>query len=157
MSKKKAAKKAETQPEMVLKEDYDVLVNQLQRLQAEFENFRKRVEDEKAQLSDFAQSKVIVELLPAVDNFGLALSSQGSNEDLKKGVEMIYAQFVDTLEKLGVTTIQTEDQMFDPRLHEALMSEEKEGVERNTIIQELQKGYMFKERVIRCAKVKVAK
>jgi len=153
--------KKEKQPaeqKTVPKEQYEEIVDQLKRLQAEFDNYRKRVEEEKAALSQFAQAQVILEILPVLDNFGLALATNTNNaEDMKKGIDMIYSQFVDTLEKHGVKAIETKDKVFDPELHEALMSEEKEGVKEGMILEEMQKGYTFNDKVIRCSKVKVAK
>jgi molecular chaperone GrpE len=138
------------------------LVETLQRLQAEFENYKKRVEKENAEYCLLANGQLIRELLPVLDNFELALGHVKPEEKqdggLSKGMELIYAQLVSILEANGVTPIQpAEGERFDPYCHEAMLTEQKEGVERNTILEVLQRGYMLRGRVLRTAKVKVTK
>ncbi|RME32199.1 nucleotide exchange factor GrpE [Candidatus Woesearchaeota archaeon] len=134
------------------------LVEQLQRLQAEFENYKKRTEREFSEYRERVTGDVLTTILPVLDNFELALKNAKPEEKdgFYKGVELLYAQLAGVLHELGVEEIPTEGR-FDPRLHEAMLTEEQQGVEKNTIIEVLQKGYRLKERVLRTAKVKVAK
>lgn len=128
-----------------------------QRLKAEFENYRKRMEKEKAQMIDYGQETVIFELLPIIDNFERALTSSGDYNSLKEGIELIYRQFKKVLDKFGVREIEAEGQIFDPYKHHAVMQEEMEGKQANEIIEVFQKGYYLKDKVIRPSLVKVAK
>lgn len=137
--------------------EQEELVGQLQRLQAEFENYKRRVEQERESSKQQACATFISGLLPIIDNFELALTNTKSDEgSYAKGVEMIYAQLRDYLEGLGVTEIAAKGK-FDPTKHEALMTEERKGAEEGTIIEVLQRGYELHGRVLRTAKVKVAK
>ncbi|HHV73997.1 nucleotide exchange factor GrpE [Thermoanaerobacterium sp. R66] len=132
-----------------------------QRLKAEFENYRKRTEKEKADLVEYGKEQVILEILPVVDNFERALeASHGDSEEIasfKEGVNLIYRQFKGVLEKLGVKEIESLGQIFDPYKHHAVMQEEVEDKKENEIIEVFQKGYMFNNKVIRPSMVKVAK
>ncbi len=152
-SKQEGAK--EKQNEKLKSEE---LVAQLQRLQAEFENYKKRTEREFAAYKEVAMGACISALLPVIDNLELALKNATKEEKdgFYKGIELVYAQFLSILHELGVEEIKTEGR-FDPRLHEALLAEAHEGSEKNTILEVLQKGYRLKDRVLRTAKVKVAK
>lgn len=129
------------------------LTEDLQRLQAEFENFRKRTEKEKADYCRYAKSDIIQKLLPIVDNFELAMKNTDKPDDFIKGIGMVYAHFKDVLRKEGVEEIEAVGKQFDPNLHEAMLSEpsEQEGV----VLDELQKGYMLEDRVLRHTQVKV--
>jgi len=139
-----------------LKEDQiKDLTETLQRLQAEFENYKKRIEKEKAEFTDFCKAELIKKLLPIIDNFELALKNE-ADEEFKKGVELIYAQLFEVLENEGLKPIDCSNKKFDPYCHEALIQEESDK-ESGTVIEELQKGYLLKDKVIRHAKVKVAK
>jgi molecular chaperone GrpE len=138
------------------------LVETLQRLQAEFENYKKRVEKENAEYCLQANGQLIRELLPVLDNFELALGHVKPEEKqdggLYKGMELIYVQLVGILETNGVTPIQpAEGEKFDPYCHEAMLAEQKEGVEKNRVLEVLQRGYMLKGRILRTAKVKITK
>jgi molecular chaperone GrpE len=138
------------------------LVETLQRLQAEFENYKKRVEKENAEYSLQANGQLLRELLPVLDNFELALGhvkpAEKQDGGLYKGMELIYAQLVSILEANGVTPIQpAEKEKFDPYYHEAMLAEQQEGAEKNRVLEVLQKGYMLKGKVLRTAKVKVTK
>ncbi|AIS52167.1 molecular chaperone GrpE [Thermoanaerobacter kivui] len=128
-----------------------------QRLKAEFENYRKRTEKEKSEMIEYGQETVIVELLPVIDNFERALSSEGDYNSLKEGIELIYRQFKKILDKFGVKEIEAEGQIFDPYKHHAVMQEEVEGKQPNEIVEVFQKGYFLKDKVIRPSLVKVAK
>ncbi|MDU2066640.1 MAG: nucleotide exchange factor GrpE [Sporomusaceae bacterium] len=132
-------------------------VRKYQRLQADFENFRRRTTKEKEELSTLVAEGIITELLPVVDNFERALASDGSKdaEAFHSGVEMIFRQMTGAFEKLGLSAIAAMDQMFDPNEHQAVMRVEDAEKEDGTIVQELQKGYRLKNRVIRPSMVKV--
>ncbi|OCL25227.1 nucleotide exchange factor GrpE [Orenia metallireducens] len=141
------------------KEEKEKYIDRLQRLQAEFSNYRKRVIKEKSSLAEQATKDFIVELLPIIDNFERALATSATDDEgggVLKGVEMIYRQLNNLLTKTGVEAIVTVGEEFDPNLHNAVMKEESEEYESGIIIEELQKGYIFNELVIRPAMVKVA-
>ncbi|MBW2999723.1 nucleotide exchange factor GrpE, partial [Candidatus Woesearchaeota archaeon] len=131
------------------------LTETLQRVQAEFENYKKRIEKESIEFKQFAAKEVVEKLLPILDNFELALKNTKENEQFLKGMELIYSQFFSTLENLGLKRINCNGK-FDPHLHEALMSEQSDK-EPGTILEEFQKGYTLNNKVIRHSKVKVAK
>jgi molecular chaperone GrpE len=134
------------------------LRNSLQRLQADFNNFRKRTEKEKTDISTFANEKLICELLLVLDNFERALDSNDDKEaEFYKGVSLIYKQIIDTLSKFGLETIESDNEEFDPNFHHAVMQEEVEDVEPQKILETFQKGYKLKSRVIRPSMVKVSK
>jgi len=122
---------------------------QLQRLQAEFENFRKRTEKEKYEILKNANEDLIVKLLGVLDNFELALKHVDD-----KGINMIYSELYSILEKEGLKIIETGKE-FDPEIHEAIIHEE--GEEDKKIVEELQKGYTLNDKVIRPSKVKITK
>lgn len=133
----------------------------LLRLQAEFENTRKRMEKERQDFLKFANEGVIVEILSILDDLERAVAlAEAKHQDLSaflEGVEMILAHLYELLKKYGVRPIEAEGKMFDPALHEALMQVEREDLPEHTVVEELQKGYLLNERVIRTAKVKVSK
>ena len=126
------------------------LTAMLQLLQADFENYRKRAEKDNAEFKKYATKQLIVDLLPVLDNFELALKSIND-----AGVKMIYAQLFDIMEKHGLKQINPEGK-FDPKLHEALLQEESEK-EQNTILEVLQKGYIVGDTIVRPARVKIAR
>lgn len=127
-----------------------------QRLMAEFDNYRKRSEKEKSDSYDYAVSNTVAEMLPIIDNFERALKVESSDKALYAGVEMIYKQIMGVLEKLHVTPIEAIGKEFDPNFHNAIMHIDDESLGENIIAEELQKGYVFKEKVIRHSLVKVA-
>ena len=127
-----------------------------QRLMAEFDNYRKRSEKEKADSYDYAVSNTIAELLPVIDNFERALKVESTDKSLFAGVEMIYKQIIALLEKMHVTPIEAVGKEFDPNLHNAIMHIDDEAFGENIVAEELQKGYLYKEKVIRHSLVKVA-
>lgn len=131
------------------------LTDALQRLQAEFENYKKRSEKEKQDFKTYATSELIKKLLPVLDNFALAFSNTES-EEFKKGVELIYSQLLTVLEEEGLQPISAEGEMFDPYRHEAIMQEESDE-EKGKVIEEFQKGYMLNDKLLRHSKVKVSK
>lgn len=132
-------------------------VDRVKRLQADFDNFRRRTRQEKEELSAIVSQNLIKELLPLLDNFERALAANLSAESssLKDGVEMIYKQFIATLEKNGLEPINAVGQKFDPNFHEAIMRAADETQEDDTVMEELQRGYSVCGRVVRPSMVKV--
>jgi molecular chaperone GrpE len=131
------------------------------RLQADFDNTRKRLEREKQEFLKFANEGLLSDLLNILDDLERTVElAQSQNQDLSaflKGVEMILAHLYDMLKEYGVKPIDSEGKIFDPHYHEALMQVENKDVPEHTIVEELQKGYVLNDRVIRTAKVKVSK
>ena len=134
----------------------DELTNDLKRVQAEFENFKKRCEKENADFRDYATAGLVKKLLSVLDSFEMALKNTDDHQEFVKGVELIYSQFYTILKEEGLQHIVTDGKKFDPYLHEVMLSE-KSDKEDGLILEELQKGYRFKDRVLRHSKVKVAK
>ena len=135
------------------------LEDKVKRQLAEFENFRNRTEKEKSRMYEFGARDVIEKMLPVVDNFERGLASIPEEEKggpVASGMEMIYKQIMTTLEGLGVTPIDALNKPFDPNFHNAVMHVEDETVEESTVVEEFQKGYIYKENVIRYSMVKVA-
>jgi len=132
------------------------LTETVQRLQADFENYKKRTEKEKQEFVNYACQNIVLDLLPILDNFELALQHTKNQEEFVKGIELVYANFIDVLEKKGLKQINSINKEFNPVIHEALM-QEKSKESPGTIIEEFQKGYMINDKVIRPTKVKVAK
>ena len=130
------------------------------RLMAEYDNYQKRSQREKAARYADAVIDTVLELLPIGDNLERALATEVSSEDavkFKEGIEMVMKQFNDCLNKLEVTPIKAEGEQFDPNLHNAVMHIEDESVDDNTVVEEFMKGYIYKnERVVRHSMVKVA-
>ncbi len=126
---------------------------------ADMENTKKRMNKEFDNQKKFMMQSFIEELLPVIDNFERSLASEAGDENLKnflKGYQMIHDQLMNILEKNGVKAIEAEGKPFDPNFHQAVMTEKVDGVEPNMVVQELQKGYMLKDRVIRATLVKVS-
>lgn len=135
------------------------LTDRLKRSMAEFDNFRKRSEKEKATMFDMGARSVAEKLLPVVDNFEramLATPSEGEGKAFADGIAMIYNQMTKTLEDLGVKLIDCVGKEFDPNLHNAVMHIEDESLGENVVAEELLKGYMYKDSVLRHSMVKVA-
>ena len=130
----------------------------LKRLRADFENYRRRTTKEKEDLSAFVTANFMKDLLPLIDNFERAMAAEDNDPAaFRQGINMIAGQFGEILAKNGLTKINTDGAKFDPNFHQAVMRvEAPEGVEEGTIVAELQKGYMVKDRVIRPAMVQVA-
>ena len=157
-----AGEPEETAPEDAdaLKEKYEAELaekeNRYLRLQADFENFRRRTRQEKEELANLVTQNLLKDLLPFLDNFERALAAEGSEESgLRAGVEMMYKQLVEALKKEGLEYIETKDKPFDPNFHQAVMRVEDAEKEDGTIVAELQKGYIVKGRVIRPSMVQV--
>jgi len=138
-----------------IKAERDQLVDRIARLQAEFENARKRAERERADFRDYATGNVVEQFLPVLDNFALALKSTGSAEQLRSGVELIVKQMDEVLRQLQVTPIATVGEAFDPRLHEAIGSMEREDMPDQHVAEEVRRGYKLRERLLRPAMVRV--
>lgn len=136
------------------------LYDKLLRRQAEFDNYRKRVERERNELYQHGREDVLIQFLPVVDNFERALSSleesDGDAEALRRGVELIHKQFKDALSKLGLEPVEAVGHTFDPHVHEAVTTEATDKHKENTVIEEFQRGYKIGDRLLRPAKVKVA-
>ncbi len=140
-----------------VKKELDSLKDANLRLNAEFQNFRRRVEKEKADIYKFANEKLMLDLLPVVDNFERALSTMScEGSTIVDGIDLIKKNLLDFLEKNNVKAIEALNEPFDHDLHHAVMTEEREGVEANIVIEEFQKGYMLGEKVIRHSMVKVS-
>ena len=133
----------------------DQLLDRLARLQAEFENARKRTERERQEFREYATGSVIEQFLPVLDNFALALKSTGSAEQLRSGVELIVKQMDEILRQMQVTPVPTVGEPFDPRLHEALGSVEREDMPDQSVAEEVRRGYRLRERLLRPAMVRV--
>ena len=139
-----------------LKIERDQLVDRVARLQAEFENARKRAERERQDFRDYATGNVVERFLPVLDNFELALKATGSADQLRSGVELIVKQMEDVLRQLQVLPVPAIGEEFDPRHHEALGSVEREDLPDQHVAEEIRRGYKLRERLLRPALVRVA-
>jgi molecular chaperone GrpE len=139
-----------------LKNERDQLLDRLARLQAEFENARKRGEREKIANRDYAVGIVVEKFLPVLDHFELALKSTGTEEQLRSGVELIVKQMEDVLRQLHVTAVSSVGEEFDPRHHEALGTVERDDLPDQHVAEEIRRGYRLRERLLRPALVRVA-
>ncbi len=133
------------------------LTDRVRRQMAEFDNFRKRTEKEKAAMYEIGAKSVIEKILPVVDNFERGLAGQSEESDpFTEGMFKIYRQMISTLEAMDVKPIEAVGQPFDPELHNAVMHVDDESVGENVIVEELQKGYKYRDSVVRYSMVKVA-
>jgi len=132
------------------------LQDRLLRLQAEFENARRRSEKQRLDFLEFAGMELAGNLLPVLDDFERALKAQGADEAYVQGVRLIYQRLFETLTKMGLEPIETSGKKFDPNLHQAVDRVQTEDVEDQTILDEYQRGYNFRGRLLRPAMVKVA-
>jgi molecular chaperone GrpE len=138
-----------------VKAERDHLLDRLARLQAEFENARKRAEREKAEYRDYAAANVVEQFLPVLDNFELALKATGSTDQLRSGVELIVKQMEEVLRQMNVTPIPTVGEEFNPHHHEALGSVERDDLPDQHIAEEIRRGYKIREKLLRPAMVRV--
>ncbi len=152
---KKADKKRSAEVEK-LREELDSTKDMLLRTAAEFDNFKRRTEKEKSDLTEYVKANTVKLLLPVADNIKRAESSDKSSPDYVKGLEMIIKQLSDSLDKIGLKEIEAEGLPFNPNEHEAVMHIEDENYGENTVVQVLQTGYKLGDTVIRPAMVKVA-
>lgn len=150
---------AEDEAINALEKEKDEFYQRMIRVQAEFDNFKKRSQKERAADLKYKSEELISELLPALDNFERALEVEVTKETkgIIDGITMVYNQIESALESQGVEVIKAKGEEFDPNLHHAVMQVEEDGVESNKVVEELQKGYMLKDKVIRAAMVKVNK
>lgn len=151
----KEAEKPRTKDEQITQ-----LQEQIKRISAEFENFRRRQEKRYQETAKYAAEDVILQFFPVMDSITHAISNARESADLAsllKGLEMIKKQLADTMEKIGVEPIEAVGKTFDPAFHHAVMTEETDEYPDDTVIEELQKGYKYRDRVIRPAMVKVAR
>ncbi len=139
-----------------MKAERDSLVDRLARSQAEFDNARKRAVREQQEFRDFALADSIRTLLPIIDSFELALRSSNEKSEFRNGVDLIYKQLQDALLKLGVQPVPAKGEQFDPRVHEAIEMVETHDARDQEVLEELQRGYKLRERLLRPAMVKVA-
>ena len=140
-----------------LKAERDSLLDRLARAQAEFENARRRASKEQQDFRDYAAADAVKSLLPVIDSFERALQVKSDPGDFRSGVELIYKQLQDTLAKLGVRAIPAKGEAFDPHVHEAIEMVETSDAADHEVLEELQRGYRIKDRLLRPAMVKVAK
>lgn len=156
-----ATSETEVERLLALVEEKNQLVNEqidrFKRLQADFENFKRRTRQEKEELSNIVAQNILVEILPVIDNFERALQSAAAQDaaSVLAGVQMIYRQFAGVMDKVGLTAIEAVGMPFDPQQHEAVMRVEDPEQPDGTIAEELQKGYSVRGKVIRPSMVKV--
>ncbi len=155
------AKKKQPKKEMPnLESENQALKEMLQRAQADFINFRQRAEREKSEMVDYGKLETIKELLPVFDNFERARNhfpKELEGNEWAQGMLAVEKQFVAKMEEMGIKRIPTVGNQFDPNLHEAIHMEPAKGKQSNEIIEEYEPGYIYKDKVLRYAKVKLAK
>jgi molecular chaperone GrpE len=134
----------------------DQLLDRVARLQAEFENARKRGERERNEFREFAAAGVVEQFLPVLDNFQLALKAGGSEKQLRSGVELIVKQMDEILRQMQVTAVPAVGEEFDPRVHEALGTVERDDIPDQHVAEEVRRGYKMRERLLRPALVRIA-
>jgi molecular chaperone GrpE len=141
-----------------LRAERDSLVDRLARLQAEFENARKRSAREQQEFREYALTDAVKELLPTLDSFERALqTSAGNKTEFRGGVELIYKQLLDALGKIGLRPIPAKGEPFDPHLHQAIEMVDTNDAEDHHVLDELQRGYKLKDRLLRPSMVRVAR
>jgi molecular chaperone GrpE len=139
-----------------VKQERDSLYDRLLRKQAEFENYKKRIERERSDFVQFASAELVKELLNALDSFELAIRNAKADDQTLRGFELIYKQLLDTMGRFGLKAIEVKGEKFDPNFHQAVATTPTDDVEENTIIEELRKGYLLNGRLLRPAMVNVA-
>ncbi len=132
------------------------LHDRLLRAQAEFQNLRKRTERERVELFEYASMEAVRVLLPVLDDFERAMKTESSDKEYSTGIELIYNRFYETLKKLGLEPLESKGKPFDPQLHHAVDMVETEEAPDHTVLDEFQRAYNFKGRLLRPAMVKVA-
>ncbi len=157
----KEAEEGNKEESTVAKEEFDALNNKMQRLQADFLNYKARTEKERFSTYSNAVTDVLTDLVPIVDNFERAIDAvKSENEEIinfKNGVKMIYDQFLNILQRKGLKEIDALNSKFDPNMHSGIAFEVIEGKEEDTVIEVFQKGYLVNEKVIRPSMVKISK
>jgi len=145
-----------------LKEERDGLHDRLLRKQAEFENYKKRMERERAEFAQFASAELMKEILNALDSFELAIrnasgaSGASGDDNMLRGFELIYKQLLDVLGRFGLKVLEAKGQTFDPNFHQAVSTDATDEVPENTVIEEMRKGYLLNGRLLRPAMVSVS-
>lgn len=139
-----------------VKGERDQLLDRMARMQAEFDNARKRAERDKVEFRDIATGNVVDQFLPVIDNFQLALNASGNTDQLRSGVALIVKQMEEVLQRMQVTAIPAIGEPFDPRVHEALGSVEREDMPDQHVAEEIRRGYRLRDRLLRPALVRVA-
>lgn len=142
-----------------LKKQVEDTEQKLLRVQADYDNFRRRTIKEKEELAKYASAKLVENILPTVDNFERAIQASSMNKDfdaLAKGVDMIFRQLMATMENEGLTAMNAVGEPFNPEFHQAVMQVESDEYEEGIVVEEIQKGYTLKDKVIRPAMVKVS-
>ncbi len=156
LAEKEAALSAKEAAYQELQQKYNELLDAAKRMAADFDNFRKRTEGEKEKMKGEATKNMIQKLLPMLDQFSLCLQHSAHHDEFVKAMELMHSQFLSFLEGEGVLPIHALDEQFDPRLHEAVMYVPSEK-EENCIVEEIQKGYVINDMLLRASKVKIAK
>ena len=149
-----AGAESEAEEKEVSEED-EAWSSKYMRLMADFQNFKKRTEKEKADVYSFANEKIVTDLLTVLDNFERALAQECSDEAFANGMKLIFKQFDDVLTKSGLAEIEAQGQEFDPSFHHAVLTDDNPDYESGQVTEVLQKGYTLNEKVIRPAMVKV--
>jgi len=142
-----------------LKKERDGLYDRLLRKQAEFDNYKKRMDREKSEFMQFASADLMKDLLNALDPFELALknaATQGDKQGMLRGFELIYKQIQDTLARFGLKPFEAKGKTFDPNFHQAVSTQPTDEAEENTVVDEMRKGYLLNGRLLRPAMVSVA-
>ena len=144
-------------PQEELRREKDALQDRLLRTAAEFDNYRKRVDRERRDLAEYTAADIVSEMLPIVDNLERALAAASESDPLRKGVELILKQMLDMLRKRGVKRIEALGTDFDPNFHQAVIHEVSDEHREGEVMEELQRGYLLGDRLLRPSMVKVAK
>ena len=153
---KKPSKTAQLEQRLAAKEEELAALNdQYQRMLAEYANYKRRTEQEKLQIGAYTKADVLTALLTSVDNMEKAIAAP-AGDDYKTGVDLVLRQFMEALEKLGLESVGVEGEPFDPNVHNAVMREDADGIDEETVTAVFQKGYKLGDRVLRPAMVKVA-
>ena len=153
---KKPSKTAQLEQKLAAKEEELAALNdQYQRMLAEYANYKRRTEQEKLQIGAYTKADVLTALLTSVDNMEKAIAAP-DGADYKTGVDLVLRQFMEALEKLGLESVGVEGEPFDPNVHNAVMREDADGIDEETVTAVFQKGYKLGDRVLRPAMVKVA-
>jgi len=153
---KKPSKTAQLEKKLADKEEeLAAMTDRYQRMLAEYANYKRRTEQEKLQIGAYTKAELLTELLVSIDNMEKAIAAP-AGEDYKTGVDMVLRQFMDALHKLGLEEVGAEGEPFDPNIHNAVMREDADGIDEETVTAVFQKGYKLGDRVLRPAMVKVA-
>ena len=155
-AKPSAPDAAEPSPEEKLAAEKAEWQDRALRTQAEFQNFRRRAEKEKVELLEYASTEAVRPLLVVLDDFERALKTESADKEYAKGMELIYQRFLDALKKLGLEPVESKGKPFDPHLHHAIEMVETTAAPDHTVLEEFQRAYNFKGKLLRPAMVKVA-